>query len=211
MTTFTKITAENLETITALDLREEAADSVAKGELVWFAQGEYGGVRTQVVAFDNGRAGLADGANAAWGDGDVIGDDGEADGWTLTLDQDGRRIDVNGREFCCYEGCRDHATHDDNYGDRCCKDHAAKSYEYVEIVGGDASVELLSDETIARRYVRAMFELGYTVEVRRARHGEATGTHLRNSDGTVRAYRTDSMDAVDSYKWDSEKTLDQLI
>lgn len=207
MTTFTKITDSNLETITALDLREEAADSVAKGELVWF----FRGARSQVAVFDNGRAGLATGADAVWGEADTVGADGEADGWAMVADDAGTRFDAEGIELCCYEGCRDHATHEDDEGDRCCKDHAAKSYEYVEIVGGDESVELLSDETIARQYVRAMRELGYTVEVRRARHGEATGTHLRNSDGTVRAYRTDSMDAVDSYKWDSEKTLDQLI
>lgn len=207
MTTFIKITADSLETITALDVREEAADSVAKGELVWFFRGE----RSQVAVFDNGRAALATGADAVWGEAGTVGADGEADGWAMVADDAGTRFDAEGRELCCYEGCRDHATHEDNDGDRCCKDHAAKSYEYVEIVGGDESVELLSDESIAQRFCTVMREIGYSVEVRKARHGEALGTHLRNGDGTLRAYRTDCMDAIDSYKWDSEKALYALV
>lgn len=207
MTTFTKITADSIETITEMDLRAEAAAAVARGELVWFAQGEYAGTRTQVVAFDNGRAGLAAGANAAWGEGDVIGDDGEAASWTLTLDEDGKRLNVDGRELCCYEGCTAHATEEDSEGDACCERHYWQEETFVELHDfGGASL----DADSARKYRDEMAELGWTVEVREPRSGEAEGTYYRKSDGTLQILGY-SIEVPASYEQDSHRAYDRAL
>lgn len=217
MTTFTKITAETVETIGALDLREEAAEAIERGEVVWYRRsGGYNEEATQVAVFDNDRVGVCYGGGAVWGDSCVdIDADGNATAWKARLDDlgslgEGVWVDGDGRECCCYVGCEGHSSTEwiDSEGDRCCSLHWAQDYDYVQIVAGEPDV--LSDETIANAYVAAMGERGWSVEVRGLRRSEAEGTYCRQSDGTLQILGY-SVPVPEDFRADSQRVIDSLI
>ena len=73
----TTITADNLHTITALDLNEEATEAVANGQPVEHAQyhNEETDLRLEVVYFpEAGRAGVCAGGDSEWTDADSAED-----------------------------------------------------------------------------------------------------------------------------------------
>lgn len=212
MNTFTKITAENVDSICALDLRAEAAEAVERDEVVWYRRSD----KAEVVVLDNDRVGVAYNANAAWGESMVdIDEDGNATAWKALLDERGSLeervwVDADGRECCCYEGCQGHSSTEwiDSEGDRCCSLHWAQDSEYVQLVAGEPDV--LSDESIAAQYVAAMSERGWSVEVRPLRGSEAEGTYYRKSDGTLQILGY-SIPVPSDFRLDSDRVIDSLI
>lgn len=208
------ITPENVNQISAMDLRAEAGDCLAEGRQAKYRKSSKTPQHEVLFVEDYERAGIACNANAQWGDTETeIDEDGTINRFRVWIFDGMNRLtlDENGDVRCCYFKCDNIAQEEfiDAEGDWCCAEHCAKGESYVEfVVDGDDS-NVLSDEGIAGRFEDAMQELGWDVVVMRCESGRAPGTYMRRGgDYQILGY---SMKVPESYRLDWDRVVNKLL
>lgn len=206
-----KITANNLDSIVAIDLRRDAEEVLESDQdaLIWHHKSSARAAAEVVYYPKWDQAGIVYNADAEWGDTIVRFDDlGAPFRFRLDLGENVLRlVDEHGVGRCCHDGCDAASAPEwvDDDGDWVCERHCAQNREYVELVAGEPNV--LSDPARARRFCDEMAEHGWTVEVRAPRRGEAEGTYYQKGDGTLQILGY-SILVPESYRLDSERAYE---
>lgn len=112
--------------------------------------------------------------------------------------------------LCCYEGCDAVATTTDNDGDECCAECAAKNSRWV-IVTDLSEDARWCDAGMAEQLEETLADLGYEVEIREPRRGEAEGTYLYWDDGQYSMPREERGNALEHLNEVIRRAWNKLI